>query len=121
MLARRILVVDDDPFLRLSIADLLEAAGFIVSEASDGAVALGMLAAQTADLIVLDHQMPNMNGDEFLRARALDRTLSRIPVVMLPATATTLQKGVGALVRKPFTVTGLLDAVNLHCSPRARA
>ncbi len=115
MRARRILVVDDDPFLRLSIADLLEDAGYIVSEASDGAVALGMLATQTADLILLDQQMPIMNGDEFLRARALDQALSQIPVVMLSATTTILLKGVGALVRKPFTVTGLLDAVNLHC------
>jgi CheY-like chemotaxis protein len=80
-----------------------------------------MLATQTADLILLDQQMPTMDGEEFLRARELDVAISRIPVVMLSATTATLLQGVAALVRKPFTAGGLLDAINLHCSPRAQA
>jgi CheY-like chemotaxis protein len=120
-LARRVLVVDDDAFLRLSIADLLAAAGFIVYVAPDGAAALEILAKQTADLILLDQQMPTMSGDEFLRARESDQAIARIPVVMLSANTGVVMKGVAALVRKPFTVMGLLDVVNLHCSPRAQA
>jgi CheY-like chemotaxis protein len=117
-LPRRVLVVDDDPFLRLSVAELLAGAGFIVYQACDGADALGVLASQTADLILLDQKMPNMSGDEFLHARELDAVVSRIPVVMLSATTSTLLHGVAALVKKPFTSAGLLDAIHLHCSPR---
>ena len=120
-LPRRVLVIDDDPFLRLSVAELLAAAGFMVYEACDGAVGLGMLASQTAELILLDQKMPIMTGDEFLHARALDAALSRIPVVMLSATMSTLLEGVTALVKKPFSVASLLDAVNLHCRPRPQA
>jgi signal transduction histidine kinase len=117
-LPRRVIVVDDDPFLRLSVVDLLAAAGFVVYEACDGAVALGILASQTADLILLDYKMPVMDGAEFLAARARDADLSRIPVVMLSATTAAPPKGVAALIHKPFTVASLIDAVNLHCSPR---
>ena len=120
-LPRRVLVIDDDPFLRLSVAELLATAGFIVYEACDGAVGLGVLQNQNAELILLDQKMPIMSGDEFLHARALDAALSRIPVVMLSATMTTVLDGVAALVKKPFTVASLLDAVNLHCSPRPQA
>lgn len=117
-LARRVLVIDDDPFLRLTVAELLAAAGYVVYEACDGAVGLGLLASESVDLILLDQKMPNMSGDEFLVARELDATLSRIPVVMLSATTTSLLHGVAALVKKPFTSAGLLDAIHLHCNPR---
>lgn len=120
-LQRRVLVIDDDPFLRLSVAELLAAAGFIVYEACDGAAGLGVLASETADLILLDQKMPIMSGDEFLRARALDAVLARIPVVMLSATMSSLPEGVAALITKPFTVASLLDTVDLHCGPRPQA
>jgi CheY-like chemotaxis protein len=77
-----------------------------------------VLASQTVDLILLDQKMPNMSGDEFLRARELDAVVSRTPVVMLSATTSMLLHGVAALVKKPFTSAGLLDAIHLHCSPR---
>jgi len=66
---------------------------------------------------LLDQKMPIMSGDEFLHARALDVALSRVPVVMLSATTSSLPDGVVALIRKPFTVANLLDTVNLHCNP----
>ena len=121
VLPRRVLVIDDDPFLRLSVVELLAGAGFAVYEACDGAAGLGVLASQTADLIVLDHKMPIMNGDGFLSARALDAGLAAIPVVMLSATTSSIPFGVAALIKKPFTVASLLDAVNLHCNPRPQA
>lgn len=117
MTSLRVLVVDDDPFLRLSIAELLRSEGFVVLEASDGAAALQILVDQRADLIVLDQDMPIMTGDEFLRARS-ERDVS-IPVVMLSATCSTQLRGVAALVRKPFTTVGLLSAIRTHCSTLA--
>jgi len=110
----RVLVVDDDPFLRLSIVELLTASGFIVHEASDGLCALEILATEPADLILLDQQMPNMSGEDFLRVRDRDERISLIPVVMLTTTAVPTRQGVAAIMRKPFSADDLLDAVHRH-------
>ena len=58
----RILVVDDDPFLRQMVRDYLEVADFIVGEAGDGAEGMVQAAAFHPDLILLDITMPNVDG-----------------------------------------------------------
>lgn len=84
-MAKRVLVVDDDPTQRRLIQAVLEREGFAVSQADGGDSALDQLAAGLApDVVILDLVMPSMPGIEVLkdmRARGLD-----MPVIVLTAT-----------------------------------
>lgn len=82
-----ILVVDDQPVLRESIALTLESAGYQVVEAADGIAALGILEEQEVHLILADITMPRLNGYQlYERVRANPRWL-HIPFVFLTARA----------------------------------
>jgi two-component system phosphate regulon sensor histidine kinase PhoR len=86
-----ILVVDDDDDIRQTLATLLEARGYDVSTAVDGADALRSLGHRPLpDLILLDLGMPNVDGREFRRRQRLDPRLANIPVIIISA-----EKGTG--------------------------
>jgi DNA-binding response OmpR family regulator len=73
MASARILIVEDEPQLRGLLRLYLERAGYVVSDAGDGAAALDAFAADGADLVVLDLMLPGMQGEavlEGLRERA---------------------------------------------------
>lgn len=81
----RILLVDDSPIVRSLVSDVLVRHGFAVSEAFDGHAALGMIDHVRPDLVLLDLDMPRMNGFQVLtRLRRRPRTA---PVVMLTSHA----------------------------------
>ena len=63
----RILIVEDDPTLRMALLDTLEAADFQVFEADNGKEALLQLMHQDIDVIVSDVQMDGMDGNELLK------------------------------------------------------
>ena len=80
----RILLVDDDPAVRRTIARFLTFEGFVVVEASNGQEALTYLRTGAgASVIVLDLRMPVMDGWTFRREQRLDPMLEKIPVVVL--------------------------------------
>jgi CheY-like chemotaxis protein len=82
---RPVLVVDDDPDVRLLLRRMLERAEYAVAEAEHGRAALARLAELTPELILLDLMMPEMDGFEFLdelRRRPAGRS---IPVVVFTA------------------------------------
>ena len=79
----RILVVDDEPNVRLVFRVALESVGYRVLTASDGEVALAELATFPADLILLDLQMPGIGGLETLRRLRDDA--NNVPVVIITA------------------------------------
>ncbi len=80
---RSILAVDDDPIMRAFADAELSVSGARVTTAEDGLEALKKVQANDYDVVVLDLEMPNMNGFEFLKAlRAMDRALT-LPVVIL--------------------------------------
>jgi two-component system, chemotaxis family, chemotaxis protein CheY len=80
----KIMVVDDSMMVRQQVGGTLKAAGFEVVEAHDGVDALKRLAgAPETALIVLDVNMPVMNGIEFLRCLRRDARVAGVPVVML--------------------------------------
>jgi two-component system, response regulator, stage 0 sporulation protein F len=58
----RILIADDEPRIRLALRSCLEAEGYDVEEAADGAEALDMIVQHSPDLMILDLAMPNMDG-----------------------------------------------------------
>jgi two-component system sensor histidine kinase and response regulator WspE len=80
---RRILVVDDSPLTRELISGLLEAVGFEIVNASDGAEAMERLAREAVDLVVTDLEMPKVDGLELTRRLKSHPTLSSLPVVIV--------------------------------------
>jgi DNA-binding response OmpR family regulator len=103
---RRVLVVDDESSIREVLAHYLEAAGFAVIEAPDGATALRLSDASPPDLVVLDVMLPGIDGMEVCRRL---RAQSAIPILMLTAKTEEEDKlagfGIGAddYVTKPFS------------------
>lgn len=83
-LRRVALVVDDDPDDRQRAAEILEAEGYVVIEASDGEAALDLLRRTTRlpDVVLLDWQMPRMDGEAFLRAMHEHDMLRALRVVV---------------------------------------
>ena len=101
----RILVVDDDPVMREVLRSVLERAGHEVREAADGRAGLRDLYAATPDLVILDVEMPELDGWATLERI---RDLSDVPVLMLTARETELERvrglhgGADDYVVKPF-------------------
>jgi hypothetical protein len=104
--ARRVLVVDDDPDLRLRLRDLLEKEGLQVDEAGDGRAALTRLDEQWPALILLDLLMPEMDGFAFLAELQRRGEGRSVPVVVLTGKDLTaadyqrLRGPIGKILRK---------------------
>ena len=109
-MARTILVVDDEPTLRETLVDALEADGFRVVAAADGRQALATFRAEQPDLVLLDLMLPELSGIEVCR---IIRQESGVPIVMLTAKDSELDKVVGLelgaddYVTKPFSLREL--------------
>ena len=103
-----ILVVDDEVFLRMNLRCLLEDLGFKVLEAADGTEALVVCNSRRPDLVLLDINMPGMNGYEICTRLKGDPATSSIPVLIITAQQETSDKvkafAAGAVdyVTKPF-------------------
>ena len=111
----QILVVDDDIHVRKAIANILQAAGYGVQTAEDGAVALTAIRLSRPDLVLLDAVMPVLDG--FAVLRALRTTPDPPPVVGITAIsdheafARFLTTGAVAYVCKPIAMRQLLQVV----------
>jgi DNA-binding response OmpR family regulator len=109
-MARTILVVDDEPILRETLAEALDADGFRVVTAADGREALSRFREHQPDLVVLDLMLPELSGIEVCR---IIRAESGVPIVMLTAKTSELDKVVGLelgaddYVTKPFSLREL--------------
>ena len=109
-MARTILVVDDEPVLRETLAEALDADGFRVVTAADGREALSRFREHQPDLVVLDLMLPELSGIEVCR---IIRAESGVPIVMLTAKSSELDKVVGLelgaddYVTKPFSLREL--------------
>jgi DNA-binding response OmpR family regulator len=80
---KRILLVEDDRFLRKAAEATLRRHGFAVSTAADGEEALQCMQAESPDLVLLDLIMPKLQGFEVLRALKADAATAKIPVIIL--------------------------------------
>jgi DNA-binding NtrC family response regulator len=114
-MAHRVLIVDDEPLLLRSLARVLEEAGYEVESAASGLAAQEALEASAFDLVLLDHNLPDLSGIEVLRAaRALDPDL---PVVMITAAASfpgavqAVKEGAYDYLPKPFELDHVLRVV----------
>ena len=120
----RILVVDDDDESRQAVKDVLEESGFVVTEASDGKIALDfMTCGLQPALVILDLRMPVMSGLELLEIMDNYERLSRFPVLVLSGTARSDFACGGTVVgfiSKPPDMQELLTAVKTCIGSRDR-
>lgn len=82
-MAKRILLIEDDPFLSEIYVSKFEDSGFEIEIAKDGAAGLQKIKDSAPDLILLDIVMPNMDGFEVLRVVKGDPAAKDIPIVIL--------------------------------------
>ncbi len=107
-----VLVVDDDPAVRASLERSLAFEGYVVRTAGDGVEALDAIAASRPDAVVLDLQMPRLDGLEVCRRLRADG--NDLPILMLTARdmtrdrVTGLDAGADDYLPKPFALEELL-------------
>jgi CheY-like chemotaxis protein len=80
---KKILVVDDEQDAIDFVKEVLESEGYMVLTAPDGARGLSRMRSETPDMVILDVQMPEMDGFEVFQEMKKDEGLKSIPVVML--------------------------------------
>jgi|GEM_PF-1366640 len=114
---RKILVVEDETFIREHITEILELEGFKVISANDGQQGLTYAQQHLPDLIISDIMMPHLDGYELLEKLQSDSTTNAIPFIFLTAKTdrSSLRQGMMAgaddYLVKPFTVQELLGAI----------
>ena len=113
----RILIVDDEPSIVISLEYLMRREGFEVAVAADGEAALAAVAARPPDLVILDVMMPRLNGFEVCQRLRAEPAWRGVRVLMLTAKGreSELQKGLSlgadAYVTKPFSTRDLVAEV----------
>jgi CheY-like chemotaxis protein len=108
----RVLVVDDDPGARRLAAITLEEGGFTVATAADGAEALAAIAGTRPDVVLLDLEMPVMDGREFLaRLRETDPDLPVVIVTGRSAMQARLELSAQDAIQKPYDPLLLVNRV----------
>jgi CheY-like chemotaxis protein len=109
----QILVVDDDPSILHTVAELLDMEGYAVETATNGAEALRYVEQAEPSLVLLDMRMPVMDGWTFVRV--LKERGRRLPILVMTAAQDAKQwaeeVGAAGYVAKPFDLEDLLDAV----------
>jgi two-component system cell cycle response regulator DivK len=116
-MTKRILVVEDQEDNRQILRDLLGSVGFEMAEAGDGQEALAEVAKQRPDLILMDIQLPVMDGYEATRRLKSDPATKSIPIIVVTSYALSGDEGKAraagcdAYVTKPYSPKQLLAKV----------
>jgi two-component system cell cycle response regulator DivK len=116
-MSKRILVVEDQPDNRQILRDLFESAGYEIIEAEDGQAGVVAAKAQQPDLILMDIQLPVMDGYEATRRIKADPDLRAIPLIVVTSYALSgddvkaRAAGCDGYVTKPFSPRQLLAKV----------
>jgi len=114
--AYRLLLVDDDEALLATLREALETAGYQVATTGDGASALAQVAAARPDLVILDLQLPSVDGWAVLRQLRGDPGASALPVLAITGVEVergdeVLSAGANEFLTKPFSLTVLESTV----------
>ncbi|MBA3923975.1 MAG: response regulator [Nostocaceae cyanobacterium] len=121
---KKILVIEDEEFVRENIMELLEAEDFYTVGAANGQIGLELAFSILPDLIICDVLMPIIDGYGVLKVLRQDPLTAKIPFVFLTAKAAKvdfrqgIEMGAHEYVTKPFTRADLLSAIDqqLHKS-----
>ncbi|MBD3895093.1 response regulator [Halomonas sp. ML-15] len=113
----KVLVVDDEPNIVLSLEFLMQQAGFDVATAEDGESALTSVAEGAPDLILLDISLPGISGFDVLEQLRADPAHAELPIIMLTAHGREVERekglalGADDYITKPFSTQALVDKV----------
>ena len=124
MTGERILVVEDNEKNMKLFRDVLGASGFRTLEATMGGEAVAMASEHTPDLVLMDIQLPDLDGVQALQRLRADERTATIPVLALTAQAMRgdrerfLAEGFDGYVSKPVNVRELIGIVRQHCEGR---
>ena len=115
---KKILIIEDDSFLRQIIAQKISHEGFDVAEALDGKEGLKVLKEEKPDLILLDLLLPEMDGFQFLVEFKKDVSLPKIPVIIFSnlGDKQDIEKGlelgaVDFLIKAHFTPEAIIEKI----------
>lgn len=117
-MTKKVLIVDDEPNIVLSVEFLMQREGHDVVTAGDGQEAIEILARSKPDLMILDVMMPRKNGFEVCAEVRADPELSGMPILMLTAKGREaemkkgLSLGADAYITKPFSTHELVTRVH---------
>jgi CheY-like chemotaxis protein len=113
-----VLVVDDDPSILTTVAEILDLEGFPVATAANGAEALEVVERQAPTIVLLDMRMPVLDGWGFVQA--LQERGRVLPVLVMTAAQDTRrwaeEIGAAGYLAKPFDLNDLLNAVENLCA-----
>ncbi|MDK2911727.1 MAG: hypothetical protein PWR29_684 [Methanolobus sp.] len=121
----QILVIEDNPVNMELTVDLLIARGYTVAQAEDGFVALEMLKQERFSLILLDIQLPRMDGLELLSIIKSDENTRDIPVIALTAHSMRgdherfIEAGCNDYISKPIDIRSFWDKVQFYIEKQA--
>jgi DNA-binding response OmpR family regulator len=116
-MAKTILIVDDEPNIVLSLEFLMKQEGYFVRTAGDGEAALRAIDESPPDLVLLDVNLPRMNGYEVCASVRADPNLAQVRIVMLTAKGRAVERekglamGADEYVTKPFATQELVASV----------
>lgn len=116
-MSKKILIVDDEPNIVISLEFLMNREGFDVAVAKDGEEALRSIREQTPDLVLLDVMMPKINGFDVCMQIRSDPALAQTRIIMLTAkgraaeVAKGLELGADGYITKPFSTRDLVVQV----------
>jgi CheY-like chemotaxis protein len=122
MAAERVLVVEDNDKNMKLFRDVLQASGYSTFEATTGEEAVELALLHEPALVLMDVQLPGIDGVEALKKLRQDERTASIPVLALTAQAMSgdrerfLDAGFDGYVSKPVDVVELLQAVRDHCN-----
>jgi DNA-binding response OmpR family regulator len=122
-MTKKVLVVDDEPNIVMSLRFLMEREGYQVEVAPTGEAALGALGREPADLVLLDVMMPDVDGFEVCQRIRTNRAWSATKVIMLTAKGREVERekglalGADAYVTKPFSTRDLVVRVKQMLGP----
>ncbi len=119
-MSKRILVVEDQPDDRQIIRDLLASTDYEITEAEDGEHALAAVARERPDLILMEIQLPSMDGYEAMRRIRSDPALLSIPIIAVSSYAPSEEQqkartaGCDDFVPKPYSPHQLLAKIRQY-------
>lgn len=101
---KKIMIIDDEPDVRVSIGQFLEISGYNVIEAENGLDCIQKLETETPDLFILDIMMPGMNGWDVAAKIKGNQKWKDIPIVFLTAKGDEMSIGMGNLAAADYIV-----------------
>ncbi|GAB3044762.1 response regulator [Virgibacillus ainsalahensis] len=116
-MGKEILVVDDQPGIRLLLTDLLSNEGYHITTASTGKEAVDYANSNTFDLLIIDYKLPVLDGSEVLQK--LEENKMKLPVIVISGLVETIDQelqqynNVKAVIGKPFDISGFIEEVKV--------